>query len=253
MSSVRLIFGENRIETYQSKSGDSVSSHATLRPSNIRFWNRFTLGRLFGLTFCFATLFGLGVSWILNFIFALAVVYFISELLVNYLPSQIENRLQLNCVRIDGSWSDRRQRLEAKAVNKLRWDIRVVLLLVVIPTTLLIWLVDQEVAPIGIGLSAVSEMSVSSEQWKADLAEQEHQFDSWSKRKHGNTDATEHKQLLWKNWPLIVMAGIGWLVAGWLFVYRMFIYQLKDLVKGIEYRKSQYTLADYSRFDEGYS
>ena len=226
------------------------SSHATSLSENVRFWNRFTLGRIFAGTFCIATLLVFGISWVSIFIFELAAVYIVSEVLVCHMPSQIENWLRLNCIRMDGSWSHRRQRHESRAVNKLRWDIRVILLLVMIPTTLLIWLFDREVAPISIGFSAVSEVAVSNEKWKAGLKNEEHQFDLWSERSHGNFDTAEHKRLLWDAWPFIVAIGFAWLVSCWFVIKQMFIYQLKDLVSGIEDRKWQYMLADRSRAEE---
>lgn len=170
-----------------------------------------------------------------------------SEFLVGYLPSQIEDRLQRNCIRMDGSWSYRREELENKAVNKLRWDIRVVFLMIMIPTTLLIWLFDREVAPISIGFSAVSKVSVPSEDLKKDLRAEEHQFDTWAERNAGSLDADKHKRFLWKAWPVIAMVGLVWLGACGLLIQQMFIYQLKDLVKGIEERKWEYTLVDRSR------
>ena len=200
--------------------------------------------------FCIVTLFVFGISWISIFIFELAAVYIISEVLVCHLPSQIEDRLRLNCIRMDGSWSFRRQKHENKAVNKLRWDIRVVLLLVMIPTTLLIWLFDREVSPISIGLSAVSKFQVPSEKWKANLTYEEHQFDTWAKSKLGKIDSTAHKRILWYTWPSIAAIGLVWLVSSWIVIQQMFIHQLKDLLKGVENRRWQYTLVDRSRSSE---
>ena len=200
--------------------------------------------------FCIVALCVFGMSWVSIFIFELATVYIISEVLVCHLPSQIENRLRLNCIRMDGSWSYRRQQHENKAVNKLRWDIRVVLLLVMIPTTLLIWLFDRQVSPISIGLSAVSKFQVPGEKWKANLTDEEHDFDTWAKSKLGKIDSTTHKRILWYTWPSIAAIGLVWLVSSWMVVQQMFIHQLKDLLEGVENRRWQYTLVDRSRSSE---
>ena len=216
----------------------------------MRFWSRLTLGRIFGGVFCIATLFVFGKSWSSIFIVELAAIYFISEVLVSNLPSSIAKRLQLNCIRTDGSWSDRRQHHENKAVNKLRWDIRVVILLVMIPTTLVIWLFDREVAPVSVGLNVLSKLDVPSEKWKAELGAEEHQFDLWAKRNHGMVEPTKQKQFLWKNWPVIGVVVVAWLSGCWIVIRQMFIYHLKDLLAGIENRKWQYMLADRSRSSE---
>ena len=211
----------------------------------MRFWNRFSIGKLFAAVFCISTLFVFGVSWILIFAFELAAIYVISEMLIGYLPSQIEKRLHLNCIRLDGSWSCRREVIEHSAVNKLRWDIRVILVLIMIPTTMLIWMFDREVAPISIGVSALPTILVSAD--RSDLASEEHQFDAWSKKRAFGTEDTAHKRVLGKAWPVIIIVGVGWLIACWLLIQNMYVRQLKDLVKGIEDRKWRYSLVDRSR------
>ena len=232
----------------RSKFDKTYPSRRNSVSANMRFWNRLTCGRVFGGTICVAILlFGLGIAWFSIFLFELVVVYVISEFLVGHLPSQIQDQLQRNCVRMDGSWSKQRERYEDKSVNKLRWDIRVTFLLVMIPTTLVVWLIDREVAPLSIGLSAASDISVSGEQWKSNLKDEEHEFDLWAKRSLGNYDASRHKRFLWEAWPCMAMIGVGWLAASGLVIQRMYIYQLKDLVKGIETRKWEYTLLDRSR------
>jgi len=233
--------------TSTSKLDKPISSRGSRVPLNLRFWNRFAASRIFGGGLCIAILCVFGISWVSIFIFELAAVYLMSEFLVGHLPSQIEDQLQRNCVRMDGSWSCRREELEGKAVNKLRWDIRVVFLMIMIPTTLLIWLFDREVAPISIGFSAVSKISVPGERWKENLEDEEQRFDAWVERSDGSFDTDGHKRFLWKAWPVIALIGLVWLVSCGLLIQRMFIYQLNDLAKGIEERKWEYTLVDRSR------
>ncbi len=218
------------------------------RHSSVLF--QFTIGKLLALIACGSTLFVFGESWFTLFVFELAVVYLISEILVTSLPSKLHDELTRNCIRVDGSWSNRRERLESNAVNKLRWDIRVVLALILIPTTLLVWVVDQEVIPLSLGVDALITAGTAKDLNRGAMRKEESQFDSWKQSKSGIIETEAQKRFLWRYWPVGVVAAVLWVGFCWTLLKSSYVQQLKTLDRGLHERRWEYTLQDRARSRE---
>jgi hypothetical protein len=209
-----------------------------------------TIGGPLATLGCVLILSYFGASWITLLAFVLTIIFVLSELLVSNLPRLLCSELKKNCIRMDGTWSRRRERLELQAVNKVRWDVRVVFLLVLIPTAAMLWLVDQEIAPISIGIDAIASFQGSPEAWKANLASEESQFEQWSASKSNGVNTENHKRLLWQYWPLLILGTTMWIGLCWHLIKSSYVRQLKLLSQGIGERRWEYVLADRVRSTE---
>jgi hypothetical protein len=209
---------------------------------------RLTIGRLMGGVAIISSLLIFGESWYTLFVFEVVVIYVCSEILVDHLPWSLSSAMKRNCIRQDGSWSTRREKTERFAIEKLRWDIRVTLLLVLIPTTLLICLVDQAIVPIRLGFSGLASLRVSEEESRTNLADEEVAFE---KSARGNIadrlfgiDVETQKRVLWNFWPVALVGALFWIAGCWIAITKSYVYILKELAKGIQSRGLEYIQFD---------
>ncbi len=170
-----------------------------------------------------------------------------TEVLVHNLPSAIRSGIADNCRRANGRWSHRRARIEDRAVRKLRWNILYALLLVAIPLNAILWYVNGEVIPVGIGWDAVASIRLDSP-WKENLRDEEADFDHWSRAKGLTvTEAETRKRILWRNWPTILAGLMASGIAAFLTLGAACFFALRELDSSIQYRAQQYRMQDYGR------
>lgn len=204
-------------------------------------------GRILGLIAVFGSMLVFGESWSTLIIFEIAAIYLCSEILASQLPWSLSSAMKRNSIRQDGSWSRKREKTELKAVEKLRWDIRVVMFLVLMPTTFLAYMIDREVVPLRVGFSGLFSLRATEGESIANLSDEENKFDKWSQTTSLHLDRDLHKRALWGLWPFALLIGLIWIIGCCVTIRMTFIYQLKELAKGIERRGFHYIHYDRSR------
>lgn len=132
---------------------------------------RLILVMLLGGLAIFGSLRPFGDSWYAVFVFEVVLINVCSEVLVSQLPCSLSVALKRTCIRQDGSWSKSREQIELAAIGRLRWDLRDMLLLVLIPTTILTCLVDQSIVPVRLGFSGLASLRFSEDESRANLQE----------------------------------------------------------------------------------
>ena len=114
-------------------------------------WNQFSLfSLLLGLTI--AT-FVVGIATVgtngslLAIVLEVVAILVCIELLMRNLPRAIRHSVSQNAIRIDGSFSKRREQIEKRALAKFRWNLVTVFALVFSPTTVLLFGIHAFVFP----------------------------------------------------------------------------------------------------------
>ena len=89
-------------------------------------------------------------QWLIALTATVATIYLSAHLVTKHLPSGITAMIQANCMRLDGSVSYRRTKIEKKATFRLKIDLFVLLLIVFFPTAFLFWLANAKLIPISL-------------------------------------------------------------------------------------------------------
>ncbi len=199
---------------------------------------------------CVGSLLLFGESWVTLFVIGISTIFVLSELLVAMLPSRIRGDIQKNCIRLDGSWSRRREHAEMFALDKLRWDIRCMLALLLVPTFLGLWLFDRQVMPISLGIDSVLAFEMDGNKHRENLEVVEDSFNKEMSENLGFGDRTQHKQALRDFWPAIILGWMFWFAFCWYAIQACYIRELRELVKAISNRRWEYRLYDRAQSDE---
>lgn len=216
-----------------------------------RSTRQFTIAAIMALTALVAALIRWKHVMVTVAIIELIVAYVCVEVLATQLPSTITKSIEENGRRPDGSKSVRRTRAEQKAIGRLRGELVLALLIIALPTNALLWLVNSEVMPISVGVSAASSFRFSGEAWKKELPAEERAFEGWGRQKRlSPSSIASRKRMLWRYWPLVVFAGFVWLAISLAIIKSTYFNALKDLAASIEYRRQQNRLIDLSRVKE---
>lgn len=186
--------------------------------------------------------------WPKAIILEVVLILLFGEILIGFLPKQITTAMKFNCIRQDGTWSKKREAIEKHSINKLRWNIRVILLMVITPSILLTWIIDREVFPINLGASAVASFQVPESEWKNNLRDEERKFDKWSKQKTWRARSAQYKRFLWVTWPIILSGLIVWCLGSWLVIRQLYLREIKVLIRGVKQRQGE-----YAHYDQGTS
>lgn len=186
------------------------------------------------------------VSWLL---FSVTAIWFMAELLTISIPKSIVELQFKNCIRMDGSWSNGREAIERRSVGKFRYSIATILFMLAFPTLFGLWITNREIIPLSIGFDAVTSISGSREDSKANLVDEGKAFDRW----HGDLSssrrfsADDHKRFLWDSMPVFfVIAGVWALVVATI-ISRCYLTGLKELRKNVLSRGEDYYWRDMSR------
>lgn len=188
------------------------------------------------------------VTWLL---IELLLVFLFVRLLIGNLPFAIRKAQMHNCVRADGTWSDRREAIEDRELSRLYNNMFGACLLLLIPTHALIWYVDSEVIPISIGFDALMSWAGNETDWKANLDDEQREMGRWWKRRSLSAESLEdHKQFLWDYWPAILTGFAIWMAIGFTYLWKTYYQSLKELEHSIFDRAQQYRLCDFARFEQ---
>ena len=163
----------------------------------MRRLNRFSTISVYGVT---AVLIALLYRWgnlSVAIVGALAVViWLLVELLSRNLPKSIRSAQTANCRRRNGTWSIARERAEARAVGKLKGELLLAVIVVVLPTIAVVWFIDSEVIPISMGIDAMSvfEMPLPAWQKKSGARPERIYFFAQKQRTLGGVDIQQNKE-----------------------------------------------------------
>lgn len=210
--------------------------------------NQINLWGIFGFTATIAGTLAWGQQWHYAAILAgLGSVLICTEILTRNLPKGISQQMENNCIRADGSWSNRRADFEKSVARKTFRKILVLLLVILIPSLFLLWLFDQQVAPISVGAQALAGYEVSEADWKANLTGAEQSLEKWHHRSIWFRNVESHKRFLWRCWPLLIGGWIFWLGLCCLILRNGYLSILKKVNSDAKYREHLYRQRDLSR------
>ena len=201
---------------------------------------------LFAVMFSFV-----GNSLLVWLLMAFLLILAVGEVLIRNVPRSILNRAVENCIRMDGSWSRGRQSVERVSLSRLKGNLVFVMFLCVAPSLFGLWVFNREVIPLGLGVDAMSSIKFDSDQWKAQLGDQERQFDEWQRTTAASKgmSAQQHKKLLWFTWPAIVALALMWIGVMALVISRYYVYCMRKYHQSVYSRASDYRWRDLSRND----
>lgn len=172
-------------------------------------------------------------------------VYAFVRLLTRRLPSAIRGVMDANCERMDGSWSARREVIERDAQRRFFYKVLFPVLFVVVPSNVFLLFVNAELFPVSVGISAMSSFRSSPAKWKANLHEEETDFEQWGKRKNLSRATIEtRKRAIWSALPLFLSCGLVWGMLCFVFFNGTYERALSDLATAAELRAEDYTVHD---------
>ena len=103
--------------------------------------HQFSVIGMLVITAVIAGFLALGQYWQFTAVIALAgTILICNEILVGNMPQGIFKQLKKNCIRRDGSWSDRRADFERRVLRKLHRQTLLLICTIVIPSLFLLWL-----------------------------------------------------------------------------------------------------------------
>lgn len=199
----------------------------------------------------------LGSHWLTWALVTLVLITFSAVLIVNSIPSTIA-RLQLsNCFRRDGTWSKGRASIEKRSRATLRWNLCFGITLVVLPSLVGLWLIDQHVIPLSLAADSAMSLRMNEEQSRANLKDEEQKFEHWHKSSSAmlstGLGVDQHKRLLWKSYPLIIVGGVIWALICFGALTQFYIYLLNQLQINARSRANSYYWRDLGRIDASHS
>ena len=166
------------------------------------------------------------------------------EVLARNVPSSIARLQKSNCFRQDGTWSKRRAKIEESGRTKLRIELGKACLLVALVTNIAGWFVHREVIPIPVAAEALSSFRMSETDWKDQLSDDELRLDNWlSSSAHlSPSEALTRKRMLWRGWPVALLAAFLWLAGCVAYVTSAYRHALNELRASAKFRSEQYQL-----------
>lgn len=187
-------------------------------------------------------------NWLIALTATVATIYISAHLVTKNLPSGITAMMQANCLRLDGSVSNRRTQIEKKAAFRLKIDLFVALLTAFFPTAYLFWLFNAELIPFSARIDAISNIDFSQADIKSRLRDHEVAFTNWKQQTRSSLDHDTFKQSLLRYWATLIMFAVAWLAACCYFIRSSYFHLLKNLRLDVTERFLNYQDVDRSRF-----
>ena len=188
----------------------------------------------------------------LTFLFALQAVLIcaVAELLVQKMPTQLREKSEANCLRINGSWSNRRAAVERRAKSRMRYDLLAVLVMVTLAGDGLA-IVVNEIIPIPMAAKAMQLFDLNPGVWKENLraSRVDEEFEHWSMQNAPLDHASVKwkQEILWTSWPVVALVGFLWLLGSFAFVKRSYLYVLQEFAAGVSVRTESNMFLDIAR------
>lgn len=202
---------------------------------------------IFWLTaiFCISVFTFVQNVWIKIFAIEVCSALFFVAVLTYFLPPAIQRLIHTNCLRWDGSWSNRREKIERNDVARMRGAMLGFTLLLLIPTNALLLLVDDQWFPFSIGVNAIEDFRLDTNEWKPRLQDEIRDFDRWSMDNRVPAENAElRKRLIWNSWPMIIILAAVWVIGNCCFVAKCYLIALGKLAESIRFRTESYKLHD---------
>ncbi len=179
------------------------------------------------------------------------------ELLHRQMPQQLREARSDNCLRIDGSFSQRRLERERRALAQVRMDLLAAFLLIVLSGNWLAFFLHYEVVPLHVAASAASAFDVDTQTWKQNLRDTrvDKSFEEWIVRKaSADHEAVKSQQeFLWHAWPLITFVTVGWALGSAIFLSRAYFKIIRAYAAGVAYRAESNINLDIARLQDATS
>jgi hypothetical protein len=202
---------------------------------------QYSVGMLVCIT-AIAALFFMQQMSVVFFVFAVeaVLIFFGVELLHRHMPVKLREARSDNCLRIDGSYSPRRNAHERRALQKVRTDLWAVLLLIVLTGNWLVFFIHSEVIPIPVAFQAVEAFDIDSQAWKQKLRDQrvDLAYEQWTVSKVPTDRQTveSNQMLLWYSWPLVILVVAVWAIGSASFLSRAYLTIVREYASGIAAR-----------------
>lgn len=189
---------------------------------------------------------------ILLFLFAIQalVICVVAELLVLRMPAQLRENSEVNCLRMDGTWSHHRASKERHAKSRMRYDLLAVLLMVALTGNCLAFVVN-EIMPIPLAAKAMQLFDPEPDVWKRNLRANrvDEEFERWSIQNAplDHASVKPQQEFLWSSWPLVAFVGFLWLIGSFAFVKRAYLSILQEFASGVSKRTESNLDRDITR------
>ena len=189
----------------------------------------------------------------LVFLFALQAVLIcaVAELLVQWMPAQLREKSEANCMRMNGSWSKRRAAVERRAKSRVRYDLLAVFTMVVLAGNGLA-LVVNEIIPIPMAAKAMQLFDLDPGVWKENLraSRVDEEFEQWTMQNAplDHTSVKRKQEILWSGWPLVAFIGFLWLSGSFALIKRSYLSILKEFAAGVSERTESNLALDIARW-----
>ena len=181
-------------------------------------------------------------QWLIALTATVATIYLSAHLVTKHLPSGITAMMQANCMRLDGSVSNRRTQIEKKATFRLKIDLFVLLLIVFFPTAFLFWLANAKLIPIS--FDAMGNIDFFRAGINPSWQDEEVAFDIWKRHANSPLDRETYKRLVFRFWSVMIVVAAAWLVACCYLVRSGYIHLLKHLRSDVRLRFQHYQALD---------
>lgn len=191
-------------------------------------------------------------NWLLAVaIIEVVAVYVCTEVLTSNLPRTIQKSVASNCNRPDGSRSARRSCHEEKAMGRLRGELIIAFIIVMLASNAVLWFVNTEVIPISVGFDAIGSFRFSEQAWKRELKWEEQQFEEWGReRRFLPSELQSRKRMLWRFWPVAILAALGWIAIAFSIIKNTYFHAFNDFAGSAEFRRVQNRQRDISKAAE---
>ena len=207
------------------------------------FKNRFTIAKLLWLIALVAVIVSNGQTWISFCVLQLLIIFAISEILVMQFPSGIRHVMNSNCVRLDGSISSGRKRIELRQLSTQRINVILLLTVICLFTSLVFWFIYS---------GAYEYLTGQKQMTPAVLAVPEQGQIAFLKDAAESLHAEKEtsKQVVARNYFYIACFLGTWLIAVFLVFKSAYFYLLKQLMASAHTRASDYRLRDMRKMME---
>jgi hypothetical protein len=178
-------------------------------------------------------------------------VLLVAVVVLHTLRERIRRLVALNATRLDGSWSARRARREAKYVRKFVGDVLFGSMPLFVLLNGYILLVHSFI-PISLAADVVA--LIAAKPSEGEQAMHDNMIDakytqSFTQRGGGEEASHAWMHLLWNFWPLLVLLGIAIVLVGFRILTRTYVASLRELERNAELRRKEYLWGDLTASD----
>lgn len=191
-----------------------------------------------------AVVIGFGTSWTSLCVLEILIVWAIAEFLILQFPSRIRHVMNSNCIRMDGSFSQGRKRVELAELSKQRQNVVLMLGAIFAASTLLLWVAGTDIQHLFTD-NASGKTSGSF----ANASELTLGFQELLETKSDVSLETK-RQAFVRGSSYIFIIGLFWLIGCCLGFHSAYFWMLKQTLVSAKDRADSYRLRDFRRMSE---